>query len=98
MVACPACAAPLQDRLPPEDAAGIQPEYRGPLKSLCPATTPGEADFLISILAEQNIRAVLLESRPRDHQSPLVTIGAGDIMVGEMDLEPAKKILAELET
>jgi len=97
MVACPNCEVPLQDQPPADISTSKEPIQRGELKSLCPATTPEEADFLISILTENDIPAVLLESRPPDSQSPLVTVGAGDIVVGEMDLPRAKQILAEME-
>ena len=97
IVTCPNCEAPLQDQLPAKTSGPEPPLYRGEPRILCLATTPEEADFLISLLAEHNIPAALVESQPRDLELPLVTVGAGDIEVGEMDVPRAKLILEELE-
>ena len=99
MVSCPHCEVPLQNQLPPEEPAEDQANSRGALKTLCPALTPEEADFLISILAEQNIRAVLIEAKPNSghNHAPLITVGVGEIMVWEKDLARAKEILAAVE-
>ena len=104
VVVCPDCSVVLQDYLPAPEPAEDQPGYRGPLKMLCSASTPEEADFLISVLAEQNIPAVLIEARKNyDYKNygyttpPLFSIGVGDIMVGEKDLSRAQEILATIE-
>ena len=104
ILTCPNCEVPLQDQPPAGTAPPEEPLNRGDLKTLCPATTPEEAEFLIEVLAEQEIPAVLIEARKKyDYERyayvnpPLLSIGAGDIMVGETDLPRAKQILAELE-
>jgi hypothetical protein len=100
VVVCPDCSVVLQDYLPAPEPAEDQPGYRGPLSMLCSASTPEEADFLISVLAEQDVRAVLMddERTPVDYlHAPLVTVGAGQIIVGEMDLARAKEVLASVE-
>jgi len=99
VLVCPDCGVVLQEQLPPpketEAPAGvIQP------KKLTSVLTPVEAEFILAALAEQNIRAVLLDAKHGGGYADgasLVTVGVGDIVVPEPDLARAKEILASIE-